>query len=157
MIPREKPDYSDKPTIVVDYLGNDGVGTAWVEGVPGFPRNVRVVVRDHTIGSIPDTEGLFYQDEVQEDPDPGEPESIHDLFARVREHPDYVFGVIFVRDDFPNGEVSWDEWHDPKHAEEHITAAGFEYIEFGVPGSRDDSGHWEPAPDTDGEHWVEGE
>jgi hypothetical protein len=57
------------------------------------------------------------------------PESIHDLFQRVREHPDYVFGTIFVREDFPNGEVKWGEYGGAKYAEEHITAAGFEYIE----------------------------
>lgn len=55
--------------------------------------------------------------------------SIHDLFKQVREHPDYVFGTIFVRGDFPEGEVKWEEYGDAKHAEEHITAAGFEYIE----------------------------
>lgn len=54
-------------------------------------------------------------------------ESIHELFQRVREHPDFRFGVIFVEEDVeeypapPDGRWKW--------AEEHMTAAGFEYLE----------------------------
>ncbi len=36
--------------------------------------------------------------------DPSGPE-IHSLFRRVQKHPDFVFGTIFVRGDFPRGEV----------------------------------------------------
>jgi hypothetical protein len=56
--------------------------------------------------------------------------SIHDLMRAVKAHPDYVFGTVFVKDDFPGGVVAWEETGDAKWAEEHVTAAGFEYIEF---------------------------
>ena len=34
--------------------------------------------------------------------------SIHDLMRAVRAHPDYVFGTVFVKDDFPGGVVAWE-------------------------------------------------
>lgn len=55
--------------------------------------------------------------------------SIHDLFNAVKAHPDFVFGTIFVKDDFPDGEALWGEHGDAKWATEHIVAAGNEYIE----------------------------
>lgn len=55
-------------------------------------------------------------------------ESIHDMFAEVKEHPDFVFGTVFVKDDLPK-DFEWGDLHDPKHAEDHIVQAGFEYIE----------------------------
>lgn len=63
-------------------------------------------------------------------------ESVHDLFQKVRNHPDFVFGVIFVEADFDNllNDADFAAQVDtlktnPKHAEECITAAGFEFIE----------------------------
>jgi hypothetical protein len=52
--------------------------------------------------------------------------SIHDLMRAVRAHPDYVFGAVFVKDDLPDGAL-WDE-NDGKWAEQHIVAAGFDFI-----------------------------
>lgn len=37
-----------------------------------------------------------------------ERESIHDLFEQVRQHPDFVFGTIFVREDFPGSIIPED-------------------------------------------------
>jgi hypothetical protein len=37
-----------------------------------------------------------------------DPPSIHDLFEQVRQHPDFVFGTIFVREDFPGSDVPED-------------------------------------------------
>lgn len=54
--------------------------------------------------------------------------SIHDLFQKVREHPDFRFGTVFVAADIEDGDYDWNE-HDPKWAEQHITRAGFEYLE----------------------------
>jgi hypothetical protein len=51
---------------------------------------------------------------------------IHELFRRVREHPDYVFGVIFVLDDFPHREVPDD--FSPKHASDMLAERGNEAI-----------------------------
>lgn len=67
--------------------------------------------------------------------------SIHDLMRAVTAHPDYVFGTIFVKDDFPGGEVNWGEFGDAKWAEENIVAAGFEYIEFNAR-ERDTEDHF---------------
>jgi hypothetical protein len=55
-------------------------------------------------------------------------ESIHELFKRVQEHPDFRFGTIFVTDDM-EGFPGWSSFDHRKYAEEHITAAGFEYLE----------------------------
>lgn len=63
--------------------------------------------------------------------------SVHDLFAELREHPDFVFGTIFVKDDFPGGEPRWGEFGNERRAEDHIVAAGFEYIEITTEGTRD--------------------
>lgn len=54
--------------------------------------------------------------------------SIHDLYAAVRAHPDYVFGTIFVTEDVPPERLE-QVLEGAKWGEEHITAAGFEYIE----------------------------
>ena len=54
--------------------------------------------------------------------------SIHDLFQQVREHPDFRFGTIFVRGDIEDGGYGWNA-EDPKWAEQHITRAGFEYLD----------------------------
>lgn len=54
--------------------------------------------------------------------------SVHDLFAQLREHPDFVFGTIFVRDDMEL-DVAEKIKAEPKRAEEAIVAAGFEAIE----------------------------
>jgi hypothetical protein len=57
-----------------------------------------------------------------------EAESIHDLFQRVREHPDFVFGTIFVKDDFPNEEVRWAKWFSAQAADKDLNERGQEYI-----------------------------
>jgi hypothetical protein len=48
------------------------------------------------------------------------------LFRRVREHPDFVFGTIFVRDDFPRGEVP--EEPSSKWANDTLAERGNLYI-----------------------------
>jgi hypothetical protein len=56
--------------------------------------------------------------------------SIYDLMKRVREHPDFVFGTIFTRDDFDGNEAQGEAIAAaPKHAEEALVAAGNTYIE----------------------------
>jgi hypothetical protein len=49
-------------------------------------------------------------------------ETIHDLFTRVRQHPDFVFGTVFVLADFSDLKVPDD--FSPKHAEEAIVERG---------------------------------
>ena len=55
--------------------------------------------------------------------------SIHDLFKQVQEHPDFRFGTIFVAADIDDGGYA-NDWGDAdkKWAEEHLVAAGFEYL-----------------------------
>ena len=53
-------------------------------------------------------------------------ESIHDLFARVKAHPDYLFGTIFVTKDLPVEKLND---LGVKWGEEALVAAGAEYIE----------------------------
>jgi hypothetical protein len=55
--------------------------------------------------------------------------SIHDLFAAVRAHPDYVFGTIFVTDDVPPEKLEVVR-KAAKWGEEAIVESGFEYIEY---------------------------
>lgn len=55
------------------------------------------------------------------------PESIHDLFSKVRQHPDYVFGTIFVAADFP-GETVPDDFNENR-AEDCIVEAGNHFID----------------------------
>jgi hypothetical protein len=55
-------------------------------------------------------------------------ESIHDLFDKVRKHPDYVAGTVFVRDDFAPEKV--EKIKESTSVEEAITEAGFEAAEF---------------------------
>jgi hypothetical protein len=56
-------------------------------------------------------------------------ESIHDLFDKVRKHPDYVAGTVFVRDDFAPEKVEKIK-ESTGRVEEAITEAGFEAAEF---------------------------
>lgn len=56
-------------------------------------------------------------------------ESIYDLFQKVRNHPDYVFGTIFTTDDFPDGVP--DDFNGD-YATDHMAEAGNEYIEWGT-------------------------
>lgn len=64
-------------------------------------------------------------------------ESIHDLFQRVREHPDFVFGTIFVLDDFPHREVPDD--FSPKHTTDRmIERANEEIAEHVASGDYDE-------------------
>jgi hypothetical protein len=61
---------------------------------------------------------------------------IHELMRRVREHPDYVFGTIFTRKDFPNGEAPED--FEAHHAEDEIVARGNDYLfDHGIFGEDD--------------------
>ena len=53
---------------------------------------------------------------------PPQRETIHDLFARIREHPDFVFGAVFALDDFADGTVPGE--FSPKQAEERISETG---------------------------------
>ena len=53
-----------------------------------------------------------------------ERESIYDLFAQVKKHPDYRFGVIFVKDDL-NEKLTEDQH---RTAERYLTQEGFEVI-----------------------------
>lgn len=55
------------------------------------------------------------------------PESIFDLLKRVRQHPDYVFGTIFVPNDFPDGRVPED--FPTEHANDALAEAGNLFIE----------------------------
>lgn len=72
--------------------------------------------------------------------------SIYDQFRGVREHPDFVFGTIFVRGDFPGGVVP--ETFHRREASEALAQAGNEYIEImvGPPVEAD-----EDASDLDGD------
>jgi hypothetical protein len=54
-------------------------------------------------------------------------ETIFDLMAKVREHPDYVFGTIFVRGDFP-GEVVPDDF-PVRQVEDRLAEHGNEMID----------------------------
>lgn len=54
--------------------------------------------------------------------------SIDELYKLVREHPDFVFGTIFVAEDSPDGEVPAD--FRVKSAEAAITVEGNEFIEM---------------------------
>lgn len=62
--------------------------------------------------------------------------SIHDLFQKLREHPDFVFGQIFVRDDLEGQGIDPDKFtaSHVKWAEEAMVAAGFEFLDFGYAG-----------------------
>lgn len=53
--------------------------------------------------------------------------SIHDLFRAVREHPDFVFGTIFVTGDFPDEQVPDD--FDASRATDALAERGNQYIE----------------------------
>jgi hypothetical protein len=44
---------------------------------------------------------------------PPQRETIHDLFTRIREHPDFVFGTVFSLDDFADGKMHGE--FSPKH------------------------------------------
>lgn len=39
-------------------------------------------------------------------------EDIHDLFSKVREHPDFIGGTIFVRADIPEGRQLPSGWRE---------------------------------------------
>jgi hypothetical protein len=53
---------------------------------------------------------------------PQQQESIHDLFTRIREHPEFVFGTVFVIGDFADRTVP--DGFSPKQAEERIVETG---------------------------------
>lgn len=63
---RPRPDYSDKPTIVISYTSDDGGNepTLHAEGFT-LPDNLRIVVRDYSIGNRFDEDGLLYEDTEQ--------------------------------------------------------------------------------------------
>jgi len=55
---------------------------------------------------------------------------IFELFRGVREHPDFAFGTIFVKDDFPDGKVPDD--FSKNLGTDQLAQAGNEYIEMTV-------------------------
>lgn len=57
-------------------------------------------------------------------------ESIYDLFTKVREHPDFLFGTIFTPDDFDNPKTIAKIKERANRAEEALAAAGFEFAEY---------------------------
>jgi hypothetical protein len=74
--------------------------------------------------------------------------SIHE-FRAVREHPDYVFGTIFVTADFP-GEVVPDDFSSNR-AEDHLAEHGNWYIDEHVDSDEcDECGEAIPAVDGGG-------
>lgn len=52
--------------------------------------------------------------------------TIHELMSAVRAHPDFVFGTIFTRGDFPRGVVPED--FNDSLIEDLLTEHGNEYI-----------------------------
>jgi len=64
------------------------------------------------------------------------PNLVLELLDRVREHPDWVFGTIFVIADFPGGKVPED--FSARHAIDCLAEAGNEYIELTVGCGEDD-------------------
>lgn len=60
-----------------------------------------------------------------------ERESIHDLFEQVREHPDFVFGTIFVREDFPGANVPED--FPSRYAADLLAERGNLFIDDHLP------------------------
>lgn len=56
--------------------------------------------------------------------------SIFDLMRAVREHPDYVFGTIFVTGDFPDEQVPDD--FPVNRATDALAEAGNEFIEHNL-------------------------
>jgi hypothetical protein len=55
-----------------------------------------------------------------------EPESIYSLFDKVKEHPDFVFGTIFTKDDLPGSMVPSSNMK--KRATEAMVVIGFEFL-----------------------------
>jgi hypothetical protein len=53
---------------------------------------------------------------------PQQQETLHDLFTRVREHPEFVFGTVFEVGDF--GDRSVPDDFSPKQAEARIVETG---------------------------------
>jgi hypothetical protein len=72
-------------------------------------------------------------------------ESIHDLFDKVQKHPDYVFGTVFVREDFTpeNVEKIKDNGFD---LQDTIIVAGWEAVEH-VTGDDELAGYMERKRD----------
>lgn len=58
-------------------------------------------------------------------------DDIFELFRRVREHPDFVFGAIFVAGDFPNDAVPED--FPSNRADDALAERGNEFI-FDIAG-----------------------
>lgn len=63
---RPRPDYSDKPTVVVHLVSDDLEGGMAVTA-EGFnlPENVRIIMRDYSRGNQLDEDSLIYEDTVQ--------------------------------------------------------------------------------------------
>ena len=57
-----------------------------------------------------------------------EREDIHDLFSKVREHPDFVGGTIFTADDIPEGRKLPDDWRE-KHLTDPLAERGNELLD----------------------------
>lgn len=63
--------------------------------------------------------------------------SIYELFNAVREHPDFVAGTIFTKDDVPEGKQLPPVWKS-KWAEDPMIAAGNEALETFYYGDDDE-------------------
>lgn len=77
-------------------------------------------------------------------------ESIHDLFAKVRAHPDFVGGTIFTLDDVAErGELPSD-WKE-KWLTDRLVECGNETLDLilGVAGSDDDAEEDDEEEDDD--------
>lgn len=57
-------------------------------------------------------------------------DDIHELFQRVKEHPDYVFGTIFVKADFPEWEFTDEDAAELQRLEAAFAEAGGRGVEL---------------------------
>ena len=53
---------------------------------------------------------------------------ISTLFQQVREHPDYIGGVVFSIHDLPNPDAEYVE--SPRHLESYLAEKGNDYIQM---------------------------
>jgi hypothetical protein len=56
-------------------------------------------------------------------------EDVYEMWRRVQQHPDYVFGTIFLKGDFPDGADPYgSESFSPRHAADRLAERGNEMI-----------------------------
>lgn len=69
--------------------------------------------------------------------------TIFEMFRAVREHPDFVFGIMYVKEDFPGGVVPDD--FSAKWGSDRLAETGNEYIweECGYPEDPDEDSGWD--------------